>query len=131
MLAIFFVLVRVVASVPTTSMSSSTKELDFDAALSTDAAAETTFHDDRHVSTVRDSSSTNILVPFARQEFDDFDGRLNDSFFKYVIRTDDYDKNEVPWADGGKPVKVHMSAYLRKVLLHITNVPDHQQAPII
>lgn len=127
MLALIFVLVRVVASVPTTSMSSTTKELDFDAALSTDAAAETTFHDERRVSTVRDSSSTNVLMPFARQEFDDFDGRLNNSFFKYVIRTDDYDKNEVPWADGGKPVKVHMSAYLRKVSFYLQNSPVDNQ----
>ena len=52
---------------------------------------------------------------FDGDDFDDFDGRLNDSFFKYVIRTDDYDKNEVPWGEGGKPVRVQMSAYLRKV----------------
>ncbi len=54
-----------------------------------------------------------MLVKLTTADFDDFDGRLNDSFFKYVIRTDSYDKNEVPWAEGGKPVKVQMSAYLR------------------
>jgi hypothetical protein len=54
-----------------------------------------------------------MFVKMTSADFDDFDGRLNDSFFKYVIRTDSYDKNEVPWAEGGKPVKVQMSAYLR------------------
>ena len=48
----------------------------------------------------------------------DYEGRLKDSFFKYIKRTKHYDRNEVPWdADrGAKPVQVQMSAYLRKVL---------------
>ena len=49
----------------------------------------------------------------------DYEGRLQDSFFKYVKRRKDYDQNEVPWEDnkeGVKPVQVQMSAYLRKVL---------------
>ena len=49
----------------------------------------------------------------------DYEGRLKDSFFKYVKRRKDYDQNEVPWEDqkeGVKPVMVQMSAYLRKVL---------------
>ena len=105
---------------PTASTSDG---LDFEAALSTDNASEDIpLENDMNIgggripltSTVRDNSpSTNILSPFGRPDFDDFDGRLNDSFFKYVIRTDNYDKNEVPWAEGGKPVKVQMSAYLR------------------
>ena len=45
----------------------------------------------------------------------DYEGRLQDSFFQYVSRRRDYDQNEVPWAEGGKPVQVQMSAYLRKV----------------
>ena len=45
--------------------------------------------------------------------FNDYENRLEDSFFKYVARTDDYDRNEVPWESGGKPVQVKMSAYLR------------------
>ena len=48
----------------------------------------------------------------------DYEGRLKDSFFKYVKRRKDYDQNEVPWEDnkeGVKPVQVQMSAYLRKV----------------
>ena len=48
----------------------------------------------------------------------DYEGRLQDSFFKYVKRRKDYDQNEVPWEDnkeGVKPVQVQMSAYLRKV----------------
>jgi hypothetical protein len=100
---------------PTTS-----KGLDFEAALSTDNAAEDIPLEEVDIenrvpltSTARDNAATNILSPFSRPDFDDFDGRLNDSFFKYVIRTDNYDKNEVPWAEGGKPVKVQMSAYLR------------------
>jgi hypothetical protein len=48
--------------------------------------------------------------------FNDYENRLEDSFFKYVARTDDYDRNEVPWEKGGKPVQVQMSAYLREVL---------------
>ena len=58
-----------------------------------------------------------------RQDYDDsggrqdYEGRLQDSFFKYVKRKTDYDLNEVPWeVEGmGKPVQVQMSAYLRKV----------------
>ena len=45
----------------------------------------------------------------------DYEGRLQDSFFQYVAREKDYDQNEVPWAESGKPVQVQMSAYLRKV----------------
>lgn len=45
--------------------------------------------------------------------FNDYENRLEDSFFKYVARTDDYDRNEVPWENGDKPVQVKMSAYLR------------------
>ena len=121
-LAFFVFAVKLSVAVPTTSMS--TKGLDFDDALSTDVMAETTFHNERRLSmlsassastTAHDVSTANILMPFTRHDFDDFDGRLNDSFFKYVIRTDDYDKNEVPWGEGGKPVRVQMSAYLRKV----------------
>ena len=49
-------------------------------------------------------------------EFTDFEGRLKNSFFKFVKRTKDYDKNEVPWDGerGAKPVQVLLSAYLRK-----------------
>ena len=50
--------------------------------------------------------------------FNDYENRLEDSFFKYVARSDDYDRNEVPWENGDKPVQVKMSAYLRKVELH-------------
>ena len=118
---LLFGFVRLIDALPTLS----TNGLDFDAALSTDAAAESTFEEGRRLSmmsTTRDSSSTNnVLAPFSRPDFDDFDGRLNDSFFKYVIRTDNYDKNEVPWADGGKPVRVQMSAYLRKVSMICSN----------
>ena len=48
----------------------------------------------------------------------DYEGRLKDSFFKYIKRTKNYDRNEVPWDGerGSKPVQVQMSAYLRKVL---------------
>ena len=52
----------------------------------------------------------------------DYEGRLQDSFFKYVKRRKDYDQNEVPWKnqnegstlDEKQPVQVQMSAYLRK-----------------
>ena len=50
--------------------------------------------------------------------FNDYENRLEDSFFKYVARTDDYDRNEVPWESGDKPVQVKMSAYLRQVTLY-------------
>ena len=45
----------------------------------------------------------------------DYDGRLQDSFFKHVKRSKDYDRNEVPWdgKKGLKPVEIQMSAYLR------------------
>jgi hypothetical protein len=113
--SLLFVFVRLSLALPTLSSNG----LDFDAALSTDAAADSTFEEGRRLSmmstTRRSASTNNVLSPFARPDFDDFDGRLNDSFFKYVIRTDNYDKNEVPWAEGGKPVRVQMSAYLRKV----------------
>ena len=55
--------------------------------------------------------------------FNDYENRLEDSFFKYVARTDDYDRNEVPWEDGGKPVQVQMSAYLREVLCEASQQP--------
>ena len=53
------------------------------------------------------------------EDIDDYEGRLTDSFFKYVKRTKDYDRNEVPWdgEKGSKPVEIQMSAYLRKVLM--------------
>ena len=49
----------------------------------------------------------------------DYEGRLKDSFFKYIKRTKNYDRNEVPWEEnrGSKPVQIQMSAYLRKILL--------------
>ena len=42
--------------------------------------------------------------------FNDYENRLEDSFFKYVARTDDYDRNEVPWEshEPRKPVQVKM-----------------------
>ena len=48
----------------------------------------------------------------------DYDGRLKDSFFKFIKRTKNYDRNEVPWEDdrGSKPVQIQMSAYLRNIL---------------
>ena len=44
------------------------------------------------------------------------DIKRQNSFFKFVKRTRDYDKNEVPWDGerGEKPVQVLLSAYLRK-----------------
>ena len=47
----------------------------------------------------------------------DYDGRLTDSFFKYVVRDKDYDRNEVPWIGqrGSIPVIIKVSAFLRKV----------------
>ena len=47
----------------------------------------------------------------------DYDGRLTDSFFKYVVRDKDYDRNEVPWIGqrGSSPVIIKVSAFLRKV----------------
>ena len=62
----------------------------------------------------------------------DYEGRLKDSFFKYVKRRKDYDQNEVPWEDnkeGVKPVMVQMSAYLRKVLT--TSVRPPFLSPIV
>ena len=48
----------------------------------------------------------------------DYEGRLTDSFFKYVIRDKNYDRNEVPWIGerGSEPVKIHISAFLRYVI---------------
>ena len=48
----------------------------------------------------------------------DYEGRLKDSFFKFIKRTKNYDRNEVPWEEhrGSKPVQIQMSAYLRKIL---------------
>ena len=45
----------------------------------------------------------------------DYEGRLEEPFFKYVKRSKDYDQNEVPWPEkrGGEPVQVQISAYLR------------------
>ena len=50
----------------------------------------------------------------------DYDGRLQDSFFKHVKRSKDYDRNEVPWdgKKGLKPVEIQMSAYLRQVSMN-------------
>ena len=58
-----------------------------------------------------------ITRPLIKQRDTDYDGRLTDSFFKYVKRETDYDRNEVPWAGtrGSKPVIVQISAFLRKV----------------
>ena len=52
-----------------------------------------------------------------QQKNTDYEGRLTDSFFKYVLRDKDYDRNEVPWIGkrGSKPVKVQISAFLRYV----------------
>ncbi len=56
-----------------------------------------------------------VLNEFDEEDlrFNDYENRLEDSFFKYVARTDDYDRNEVPWENGDNPVQVKMSAYLR------------------
>ena len=45
----------------------------------------------------------------------DYEGRLEEPFFKYVKRSKDYDQNEVPWPEkrGADPVQVQISAYLR------------------
>ena len=45
----------------------------------------------------------------------DYEGRLEEPFFKYVKRSKDYDQNEVPWPEkrGAEPVQVQISAYLR------------------
>ena len=50
-----------------------------------------------------------------RSDDQDYDGRLEEPFFKYVKRSKDYDQNEVPWPDkrGAEPVQVQISAYLR------------------
>ena len=72
---------------------------------------------------IRDSSD-GVLVDFDEEDlrFNDYENRLEDSFFKYVARSDDYDRNEVPWENGDKPVQVKMSAYLRKVhCVEVTN----------
>ena len=72
---------------------------------------------------IRDGSD-GVLVDFDEEDlrFNDYENRLEDSFFKYVARSDDYDRNEVPWENGDKPVQVKMSAYLRKVhCVEVTN----------
>ena len=50
-----------------------------------------------------------------RSDEQDYVGRLEEPFFKYVKRSKDYDQNEVPWPEkrGGEPVQVQISAYLR------------------
>ena len=50
-----------------------------------------------------------------RSDEQDYEGRLEEPFFKYVKRSKDYDQNEVPWPEkrGGEPVQVQISAYLR------------------
>ena len=50
-----------------------------------------------------------------RSDDQDYEGRLEEPFFKYVKRSKDYDQNEVPWPDkrGAEPVQVQISAYLR------------------
>ena len=56
---------------------------------------------------------------YSENEDVDYEGRLTDSFFKFIKRTKNYDRNEVPWEGhrGSKPVQIEMSAYLRKILL--------------
>ena len=51
----------------------------------------------------------------------DYEGRLGDSFFKHIKRSNDYDRNEVPWEGekGSKPVEIQMSAYLRSFYLQV------------
>ena len=50
-----------------------------------------------------------------RSDEQDYEGRLEEPFFKYVKRSKDYDQNEVPWPEkrGAEPVQVQISAYLR------------------
>ena len=50
-----------------------------------------------------------------RSDDQDYEGRLEEPFFKYVKRSKGYDQNEVPWPDkrGAEPVQVQISAYLR------------------
>lgn len=63
----------------------------------------------------KSGSLDRVLNEFDEEDlrFNDYENRLEDSFFKYVARTDDYDRNEVPWENGDNPVQVKMSAYLR------------------
>ena len=65
----------------------------------------------------KSGSIDSLLNEFEEDDlrFNDYENRLEDSFFKYVARTDDYDRNEVPWESGDQPVQVKMSAYLRGV----------------
>ena len=46
-----------------------------------------------------------------RSDEQDYEGRLEEPFFKYVKRSKDYDQNEVPWPEkrGGEPVQVQIS----------------------
>ena len=84
--------------------------------------ADDDFYDDEEGGGGGDGpSARRSTLPYDQQrrndyslEVTDWDGRLQDSFFNYVKRTPDYDKNEVPWDrnDNG-PVQVQMSAYLR------------------
>ena len=62
------------------------------------------------------SLHTKVIRNFPEEDID-YDGRLTDSFFKYVIRDKDYDRNEVPWIGqrGSTPVIIRVSAFLRKV----------------
>ena len=54
-------------------------------------------------------------------EGSDYERQTTDSFFKLIRLKKDYDRNEVPWEDdrSSKPVKVHMSSYLRNVYFAI------------
>ena len=63
------------------------------------------------------TSHRQITRPIIKQRDTDYEGRLANSFFKYVKRDNDYDQNEVPWTGerGSKPVIVQISAFLRKV----------------
>ena len=71
----------------------------------------------------KSGSIDSLLNEFEEDDlrFNDYENRLEDSFFKYVARTDDYDRNEVPWESGDQPVQVKMSAYLREVIA--TTIP--------
>ena len=75
------------------------------------------FHSRAWIQRGKSGRVDSILNEFDDEDlrFNDYENRLEDSFFKYVARTDDYDRNEVPWENGDKPVQVKMSAYLREV----------------
>ena len=67
-----------------------------------------------------------------RSDEQDYEGRLEEPFFKYVQRSKDYDRNEVPWPEkrGGEPVQVQISAYLRfdnnkNVVNYTTNITSY------